>query len=123
MADKSKKVKNEARSSQAPPLQSASDLEAPFQYSEETATDGRVILISDLSSYSGISVNEKVLAVIAKHEIVMIDRSWCLFSLDAQDFLLQLGLTVFSLEVDKHPQGSEILKFVTTQYHHKTYAI
>ena len=86
----------------------------------DRTTQGQVTLVTDLTEYEGISVNEKVDSMIKRHGVVMINRSWCLFSIDAIDFLLQLGVDVYSLEVDNHPQGSQILKYVSKKFNHKT---
>jgi len=66
---------------------------------------GQVVLVTDLATtYPGISIGEKVDQLIQQEKVVMINRSWCLFSIDAIDFLVQLGVHVQSLEVDHHPQ-------------------
>jgi len=81
---------------------------------------GTVTVVTDLGSYEGLSVGEKVDDFIKKNEVVMINRSWCLFSIDAQDFLVQMGVNVHSIETDQHPQGAAILKYISTKYKHKT---
>lgn len=81
---------------------------------------GRVTVVTDLDPYEGLSVGEKVDDLIRKNEVVIINRSWCLFSIDAIDFLVQMGIHVHSLETDQHPQGAAILKYLTTKYKHKT---
>jgi glutaredoxin len=50
----------------------------------------------------------------------MINRSWCLFSIDALDFLVQFGVDVYSLELDNHPQGALIMKYLKEKYKYKT---
>ncbi|KAL3913695.1 MAG: hypothetical protein SGARI_000526, partial [Bacillariaceae sp.] len=51
----------------------------------------------------------------------MFNRSWCLFSVDAMDFMVgQLQVSVYSLEIDTHPQGKDILKYVAKKTGQKT---
>jgi glutaredoxin len=82
---------------------------------------GKVTVVTDLDAYEGLSYAEKVDSFVQKHPVVMVNRSWCLFSTDALEFLVQLGVTVYSLEVDKHPQGALILKHLTKKWNHNTY--
>jgi len=105
---------------------STSDEEEQGRSSDDassSAPSGQVILVADdlLATYPGSSIGEKVDNLIQQEKVVMINRSWCLFSIDAMDFLVvQLGVTVHSLEVDHHPQGAAILKYVQQKYNHKT---
>ena len=114
---KTKKVKAAAR----PRPQQGDEEEGLETDTPSSSTQGQVTLVTDLTDYEGISVNEKVDSLIKSHGVVMINRSWCLFSIDAIDFLLQLGVDVYSLEVDNHPQGSQILKYAAKKFKHKTY--
>lgn len=114
---KSKKEK----STTTQPQSQLGDEEQGHGNSTAGRTQGQVTLVTDLSNYEGISINEKVDSVIQTHSVVMINRSWCLFSIDAIDFLGQLGVDVYSLEVDNHPHGNQILKYVAKKFNHKTY--
>jgi hypothetical protein len=87
---------------------------------EGTSPMACATVVNDLSNYEGISLNEKVDSFIKKHAVVMINRSWCLFSIDALDFLVQFGVDVYSLELDNHPQGAVIMKYLKEKYKHKT---
>lgn len=103
-----------------PQSQQQGDEEEGHGTSTTSRTQGQVTLVTDLTVYEGISTNEKVDSMIKTHGVVMINRSWCLFSIDAIDFLGQLGVDVYSLELDNHPQGSQILKYVSKKFNHKT---
>ena len=96
------------------------DEEAAAASAAAPPREGRVTLVTDLSGYDGISLNEKVDAFTRQHGVVMVNRSWCLFSVDAMDFLVQMGVHVHTLEVDTHPQGSLIRKYLSDKYKHRT---
>mmetsp|Transcript_45721 Transcript_45721/g.110786 ORF Transcript_45721/g.110786 Transcript_45721/m.110786 type:complete len:421 (+) Transcript_45721:47-1309(+) len=77
--------------------------------------------ISDIDAYEGSTLEDKVDTFIRSHPVVMINRTWCLFSVDAQNFLLQqIQVPVHSIEVDVHPKGKEILKYVKKKTKHYT---
>jgi glutaredoxin 3 len=79
------------------------------------------IVITDLDVYEGETLGEKIDSLVQTHPVVMISRTWCLFSVDALNFLvMQMDVSVHSLEVDKHPQGKEILQYVYEKQHYKT---
>jgi hypothetical protein len=82
---------------------------------------GNVKVITDLEAYEGLSYAEKVDSFVQKHPVVLVSRSSCLFSTGILAFLVQLGVTVYSLEVDTHPQAASILKHLTKKWNHKTY--
>ncbi|CAJ1952184.1 unnamed protein product [Cylindrotheca closterium] len=78
-------------------------------------------VIIDIDAYEGSTLGEKIEAIIASHSVVMFNRTWCLFSVDAIDFMVkQLNVPVHSVEIDVHPQGKEILKYVTQKTKHAT---
>ncbi|KAL3944922.1 MAG: hypothetical protein SGBAC_001013 [Bacillariaceae sp.] len=90
----------------------------------EEAEKAVVHVVTDIDSYNGSTLGEKIDTLIASHAVVMINRTWCLFSVDAINFLvLQLNVPVHSIEVDVHPQGKEILQYVKekTNYHTTPY--
>ena len=101
---------------------STSDIEsgAPKEQAPPKRNRGNLITISDLSSYKGDTLEEQAESFVKAHPISMINRSWCLFSIDAIDFLLQLGVDVHSLELDKHHQGNAIMKHLSEKFKHKT---
>jgi len=77
--------------------------------------------ISDIDAYEGSTLEDKVDTFIRSHPVVMINRTWCLFSVDAINFLVvQLNVPVHSIEVDVHPQGKEILKYVSEKRNYHT---
>jgi glutaredoxin-related protein len=81
----------------------------------------RAINVTDLSVYAGRTLAEKVDSFIDAHPVVMFNRTWCLFSIDAVDFLVnEMRVSVHSLELDVHPKGKEILKYITAKTDHKT---
>jgi hypothetical protein len=73
----------------------------------------KITVVSSLDDYDGASVPEKIDAFIAAHGVSMISKTWCPFCLDVKGFLgSQMGVKVFVLEVDQHPQGGEISTYV-----------
>lgn len=84
-------------------------------------TKAEVHVVTDLQPYEGISLGEKIDSLIAAHPVVMFNRTWCLFSVDAINFLvLQLNVPVHSIEIDVHPLGKEILKYISTKHNYHT---
>lgn len=80
-----------------------------------------VTVITDLECYKGNTLGEKVDSLIQAHPVVMFNKTWCLFSLDAQQFLLhQMKVSIHSIEVDIHPLGKAILKHVQEKTRHDT---
>ncbi|CAJ1952180.1 unnamed protein product [Cylindrotheca closterium] len=99
---------------------SGHDRHIPLENTVAASDNAEVHVITDIDAYNGSTLGEKIDAMIASHPVVMINRTWCLFSVDAIDFLVQqLNVPVHSVEVDVHPQGKEILKYVTDKcsYH------
>jgi glutaredoxin len=83
--------------------------------------EAKVNVVKDLNIFEGAVLEEKIDSLIDAYPVVMFNRTWCLFSVDAQDFLVrQVGVPVHSVEVDKHPQGKDILKYVYDKTNHKT---
>jgi glutaredoxin 3 len=79
-----------------------------------------VIGITDLDVYKGETLGEKIDSLVQTHPVVMITRSWCLFSVDALNFLvMEMGVSVHCVEVDEHPQGKEILQCVYEKQQYK----
>jgi glutaredoxin len=80
-----------------------------------------VTVVVDLSGYRGETLQEKIDDFIQVHPVAMFNRTWCLFSVDAQDFLIHdMHVSVHSIEVDIHPQGKEILKYIWKKTGHET---
>jgi glutaredoxin 3 len=87
----------------------------------EENEEAKVNVITDLDVYQGETLGEKIDSLIQTHPVVMFNRTWCLFSVDALNFLvMQMGVSVHSVEVDEHPQGKEILQCVYEKHHYKT---
>jgi glutaredoxin 3 len=83
--------------------------------------EANVNVVNDLSRFEGLVLEDKVDSLIDAYPVVMFSRTWCLFCVDAQDFLVrQVGVPVHSVEVDKHPQGKDILKYVYEKTNHKS---
>ena len=81
----------------------------------------RLVTVTDLGAYDYETLEEKIDSFIDEHPVAMFNRSWCLFSIDAIDFMVNhLNVTVHSLEVDTHPQGKEIQKYIAAKTGHKT---
>lgn len=81
----------------------------------------QVYVVSDLDKFEGAKLEDKIDTLIDSYPVVMFNRTWCVFSLDAQNFLVgQMGVPVHSMEVDKHPQGKDILKYIYEKTSHKT---
>ncbi|KAL7580306.1 hypothetical protein ACA910_004342 [Epithemia clementina (nom. ined.)] len=80
-----------------------------------------VKLVGDLKSYEGSTVEEQVDSMIKTHSVVMISKTWCPFSRDAKDLLSkQIGVTVHALEVNTHPEGAIVFKYLSGSYKHYT---
>jgi glutaredoxin len=78
-------------------------------------------IVNDLNVYEGQKLEEKVDSFINSHAVIMFHKTWCLFSLDAQSFLAgQLKVSLHAIEVDIHPQGAAILKYVQEKNDHRT---
>jgi glutaredoxin-related protein len=110
-----KKDSNEASSEMIARMkETRDDVEAPI-------LKARAIPVTDLGAYGGETLPEKIESLINEHPVVMFNRSWCLFSVDAMNFLVeQHNVSVHSLEIDTHPQGREILNYITKKTKHKT---
>eukprot|EP00980_Cylindrotheca_fusiformis_P030346 scaffold24671_cov108-Cylindrotheca_fusiformis.AAC.1 len=52
------------------------------------STEPKAYAIANLDVYKGNTLPEKLDCLIETHAVVMINRSWCLFSIDAQSFLV-----------------------------------
>mmetsp|Transcript_33861 Transcript_33861/g.70391 ORF Transcript_33861/g.70391 Transcript_33861/m.70391 type:complete len:380 (-) Transcript_33861:46-1185(-) len=90
---------------------------------QEAPAEGmkNIIDVTDLDSYGGETVDEKADSLIAAHPVVLISKTWCPFSRDAKDLLgTQIGVEVYSLEVNTHPQGGAVFKYVSDKYEHHT---
>mmetsp|Transcript_42737 Transcript_42737/g.103372 ORF Transcript_42737/g.103372 Transcript_42737/m.103372 type:complete len:375 (+) Transcript_42737:126-1250(+) len=99
---------------------SGHDRNTPLDRVEE-AEKAEVHVVTDIDAYEGSTLGEKIDTLIASHPVVMINRTWCLFSVDAINFLVvQLNVPVHSIEVDVHPQGKEILKYVSEKRNYHT---
>lgn len=83
--------------------------------------EAKANIISDLDVYEGLTLGEKIDSLIKAHPVVIFSRTWCLFSVDAQNFLvLQMGVSVHTVEVDIHPLGKDILQYVYQKENCKT---
>lgn len=99
------------------------DVESPPSKNslDETERLAETTVIKDVDIYQGSTLEEKIDSLIASHSVVMFNRTWCLFSVDAINFMVhQLNVSVHSLEVDVHSQGKEILQYVTKKTGHTT---
>lgn len=83
-----------------------------------------ITVVDDLEKYYGSTLEFKVDSFIASHPVVMFTKTWCLFSLDAQQFLLkEVKVSIHVIEIDRHPQGKAILKYVQAMTEHRTVPI
>eukprot|EP00529_Nitzschia_sp_RCC80_P020827 CAMPEP_0113472688 /NCGR_PEP_ID=MMETSP0014_2-20120614/17646_1 /TAXON_ID=2857 /ORGANISM="Nitzschia sp." /LENGTH=410 /DNA_ID=CAMNT_0000365409 /DNA_START=60 /DNA_END=1292 /DNA_ORIENTATION=- /assembly_acc=CAM_ASM_000159 len=82
----------------------------------------RAVMVNDLSAYGGTTLEEQIENFIHGENVVMFNKSWCLFSIDAMSFLTdQLGVQVHSFLLDKHPDGKAIMKYLAAKNNgHKT---
>ena len=73
-------------------------------------------MVNDLSSYGGTTLEDQIENFIHSENVVLFNKSWCLFSIDAMSFLTeQLGVQVHSLLIDKHPHGKAIMKYLASK--------
>lgn len=96
------------------------DVEAGIEATEVKNEDqDMVTMVSSLDE--GGTIEEKIGSFVSSHDVAMISKTWCPFSRDAKDFLgSQIGVKVFSLEVDKIPDGSKVLASAKNTYNHST---
>lgn len=81
----------------------------------------KVTVITDLSVYNGQTLEEQVDAFIAAYPVVMFQKTWCLFSIDAQQFMTeQMQVSVHTIELDMHPHGKAIQKHIQQRTGHNT---
>lgn len=83
-------------------------------------TPGEVTVVTTLDGYEGQNQYEKLVSFIAAHPVSMVNRSWCLFSVDAVDFLSRMGVSVHSLQIDLHPHGKELAKYLKNKLSYDT---
>lgn len=94
--------------------------EEPETNADEMPTPGVVTVVESLQAYEGANIYEKVDALIAAHPVVLFNRSWCLFSIDAVDFLMRMGVSLQSFELDNQPHETAIVKYLKQKYEHET---
>jgi glutaredoxin 3 len=76
----------------------------------------RSIVVTDLESYPGSDIAQKLDAAIDQHSIFIVSKSNCPFCRDVKDLLMnQLGATIHSIEINEHPQGSKIFALAKTK--------
>ena len=63
----------------------------------EMPTQGEVTVVTSLKDYEGENQYEKLDSFLAAHPVSMVNRSWCLFSIDAMDFLSRMGVSISTL--------------------------
>jgi glutaredoxin-related protein len=89
--------------------------------SNNNKTGAKVVTVTDLSRYYGDTLVEQIDSFIESHPVVMFNRTWCLFSVDAVAFLVnELHVTVHSVDVDTIPAGKDILTYISEKTGHKT---
>ena len=86
-----------------------------------TLEEPTLTVVTDLSVYVGETLEAQVDSFISAHPVVMFTKSWCLFSIDAQNFLLHdMKVSLHVIEVDSHPQGKHILNYIKEKTKHRT---
>jgi glutaredoxin 3 len=125
-AGKVKTIKTEREESEL--SSSSSTAEAPHKdlESQQVASKKRatVTVLTDLDGYEGTTLEQKVDSLITSHPVVIFTKTWCLFSVDAQTFLTdQIKVSIHSVQVDLHPRGNAILKYVQEKTKHRTVLI
>lgn len=80
-----------------------------------------IIIGEDLSAYSGISVGEKMDKMIKQHLVVMVEKTWCPYCVEAKKLMLtKICVDVHVIQVDKHSLGKEFQKHLVKKYNFKT---
>mmetsp|Transcript_26567 Transcript_26567/g.61032 ORF Transcript_26567/g.61032 Transcript_26567/m.61032 type:complete len:971 (+) Transcript_26567:150-3062(+) len=80
-----------------------------------------VVEVTDLSGLSGELIEEKIDALIEAHAVLIFSKTWCPFCRDVKNLLAeQIGVRVYALEVNTHPDGAAIFKYVSSKYEHHT---
>ena len=90
-----------------------------------TNTDGKegpkVMIVTDLSPYPGETLEEQIDSFINSHGIVLFSKTFCPFCLDVKDFLsVRTGVPVYSIEINSHPDGQNIYKYIKAKTNHPT---
>ena len=101
----------------------SADNESTSDVDTNTTLQGqaKVNVVRDLTRYDGNTLEEQIDSLIKKEPVVMFNRTWCLFSVDAQNFLvMQMNVSVHSVEVDKHSQGKAIMDYVKAKTGYNT---
>ncbi len=87
----------------------------------KVAKECTVTVVTDLSVYQGQTLEERIDSFINEHDVVMFQKTWCLFSVDAQQFLIeQMRVSIHAIELDMHPLGKAIQKHVHQKTGHST---
>ena len=77
--------------------------------------------VRDLQAYGGSTLEESVDRLIHAHGVVIFSKSACPFCLDIKDLLAnRLGVPVYVLEINQHPDGAAIHKYIKSLTKHTT---
>lgn len=91
---------------------------------EDPSEYGTVTVVSNLDVYYGSTLELKIDSFIASHPVVMFNKTFCLFSMDAQEFLTkEVKTSLHIIQVDMIPKGNTILKYVQKKTQHRTMPI
>jgi glutaredoxin 3 len=72
--------------------------------------------------YPAETLEQSIDLMIHTSKVVIFEKSWCLFSMDAKDFLLQqLGVSFVSIPIDETKDGDRIAHYIKTETGHKTF--
>jgi glutaredoxin 3 len=92
------------------------DIEVGAEEPKESTPAGGSIVISEIESYPGADLAEKIDSLIDLHAIVVISKSTCPFCRDVKDLLInKIGVTVHSVEVNLHPEGGKIFAYAKSK--------
>jgi glutaredoxin 3 len=94
------------------------DIEGGYMSGAKTAmkdfnASANITVVTDLDTYDGSTLEEKVDAFIQKHSVVVFSKSYCAFCRDVKDLLAsRVGVKIHIIEVNEHPDGSKIHNYI-----------
>jgi glutaredoxin 3 len=97
------------------------DLASTVPPPEQAPAVNNVIVVTDLSSYSGATLEEQVDDFLTSHSVIVVATSTCPFCRDVKDLLAnEIGVETYILNVDSVPDGSKILAYIKKTTGQKT---
>jgi len=91
-----------------------------IQHATSEGIEKTILDVQD--SFPAGSLEESIDALITTERVVMFEKTWCLFSRDAKEFLrCQLGVSLTTVPVDLCKNGDAVAHYVKHKTHHRTF--